>query len=160
MAAQLICNQWVAGSTPVTSSKKNRLDSLKSRRFLLFITHCLTHFESFDGSFQQGLVLPAALLHAFPPLGFFLFDVLGHALFHAAVMVPCVPAGARPRLGRYDILMPADNGGVPAQDKKSGLLVVKRGFAGRSILPGDLRKALPAEIMPPDDVGLLGGQLV
>ena len=23
MAAQLICNQWVAGSTPVTSSKKN-----------------------------------------------------------------------------------------------------------------------------------------
>lgn len=26
MAAQLICNQWVAGSTPVTSSKKNRLD--------------------------------------------------------------------------------------------------------------------------------------
>ena len=24
MAAQLICNQWVAGSTPVTSSKKCR----------------------------------------------------------------------------------------------------------------------------------------
>ena len=27
MAAQLICNQWVAGSTPVTSSKKNRSGS-------------------------------------------------------------------------------------------------------------------------------------
>ena len=27
MAAQLICNQWVAGSTPVTSSKDDRLDS-------------------------------------------------------------------------------------------------------------------------------------
>lgn len=36
MAAQLICNQWVAGSTPVTSSKKNRLDSLESRRFFAF----------------------------------------------------------------------------------------------------------------------------
>ena len=26
MAAQLICNQWVAGSTPVTSSKNKRTD--------------------------------------------------------------------------------------------------------------------------------------
>ena len=43
MAAQLICNQWVAGSTPVTSSKKSRLDSLKSRRLFLFITHFLQH---------------------------------------------------------------------------------------------------------------------
>ena len=29
MAAQLICNQWVAGSTPVTSSKK-RTGKLKA----------------------------------------------------------------------------------------------------------------------------------
>ena len=33
MAAQLICNQWVAGSTPVTSSKKKSCDiPLKQRR--------------------------------------------------------------------------------------------------------------------------------
>ena len=30
MAAQLICNQWVAGSTPVTSSKKSYDIPLKS----------------------------------------------------------------------------------------------------------------------------------
>ena len=33
MAAQLICNQWVAGSTPVTSSKKNRSGTLIPGRF-------------------------------------------------------------------------------------------------------------------------------
>ena len=48
MAAQLICNQWVAGSTPVTSSKKNRLDSLKSRRFFLFVTRYLTRFWAYN----------------------------------------------------------------------------------------------------------------
>ena len=32
MAAQLICNQWVAGSTPVTSSKKSYDIPLEWRR--------------------------------------------------------------------------------------------------------------------------------
>ena len=45
MAAQLICNQWVAGSTPVTSSIKKSLDWLKSRFFSFAVTHYLTHLN-------------------------------------------------------------------------------------------------------------------
>ena len=42
MAAQLICNQWVAGSTPVTSSKKSRSGTLISGRLLL-LCFCFRH---------------------------------------------------------------------------------------------------------------------
>ena len=42
MAAQLICNQWVAGSTPVTSSKKSRSGTLIPRRLLL-LCFCFRH---------------------------------------------------------------------------------------------------------------------
>ena len=39
MAAQLICNQWVAGSTPVTSSKNKRTNDKKQivRAFLFLL---------------------------------------------------------------------------------------------------------------------------
>ena len=42
MAAQLICNQWVAGSTPVTSSKKKSCDiPLKQRRVSWDFCFCM-----------------------------------------------------------------------------------------------------------------------
>ena len=43
MAAQLICNQWVAGSTPVTSSKKKTW----KRKFLGLFLCCNTLFNTF-----------------------------------------------------------------------------------------------------------------
>ena len=57
MAAQLICNQWVAGSTPVTSSIKKSLDSLKSRLFSFAVTHYLTHIALSGAS--SGIVRAA-----------------------------------------------------------------------------------------------------
>ena len=42
MAAQLICNQWVAGSTPVTSSKK-RPGNVSFWVFFFAVIHFLTH---------------------------------------------------------------------------------------------------------------------
>ena len=41
MAAQLICNQWVAGSTPVTSSKKSCDIPLKQRRVSWDFCFCM-----------------------------------------------------------------------------------------------------------------------
>jgi hypothetical protein len=43
MAAQLICNQWVAGSTPVTSSKNKRTND-ENKSFVRF-SFCLKCLE-------------------------------------------------------------------------------------------------------------------
>ena len=64
MAAQLICNQWVAGSTPVTSSKEKDLDSLESGSFLFTITHYLTHVAFSGGILGTQMVAVIAVGHA------------------------------------------------------------------------------------------------
>ena len=64
MAAQLICNQWVAGSTPVTSSIKKSLDSLKSRLFSFAVTHYLTHIAFSGGILGAQMVAVVSVGYA------------------------------------------------------------------------------------------------
>ena len=49
MAAQLICNQWVAGSTPVTSSKKVLRYTAEKRRvswgFCFYVSDCIAAIQ-------------------------------------------------------------------------------------------------------------------
>ena len=56
--------------------------------------------------------------------------------------------------------MPAGKGGILAQGNKGAYFVIARRDSACAIFPRDLGKGLPAKIVPPDNVGLSGSQLV
>ena len=56
--------------------------------------------------------------------------------------------------------MPAGKGGILAQGNKGAYFVIARRDSACAIFPRDLGKGLPAKIVPPDNVGLSGCQLV